>query len=102
MSATCHAVLPRVDVAHEGFEPVRGELDRAAEHHGERAGRHLVRVDVHLDAEAPPHVLADHADVLFGQPEAARHDVLHHVGRLEGVVHGEPPLGRVEVFWPAA
>ena len=92
-----HAVLTRVNIAHEGLEPVGGELDRPAEHHAERARRHLVRVDVDLDPEAPAHVLADDADVLLGQPEVARQDVLHHVGRLERVIHRQPPLRRIEV-----
>ena len=52
---------------------------------------------MHLDAEASPHVLADDADVVLGQVEVPREDVLHHVGRLERVVHGQPPLRGVEV-----
>ena len=92
-----HPVLTRVDVAHEGLEAVGGELDGPAQHHAERAGRHLVWVDMHLDSEASPHVLADDADVVLGQVQVPRENVLHHVGRLERVVHGQPPLRGVEI-----
>ena len=90
-------MFARVDIAHEGLEAIRGELHGTPQHHAQRAGRHLVRIDVDLDAEAPAHVPTDDAHVLLGQIQMPGEDVLHHVGRLEGVVHGEPALGRIEV-----
>ncbi len=45
------AVVARVDVGDEAFQPVGDELDRPLEPLRERDRRHLVRVGVNLDAE---------------------------------------------------
>ena len=63
----------------------------------ERGGRHLVGIDVHLDAEGAADVLRDHAHVALGHAEVPREDVLHHVRRLRRVIHGERVLGGVVV-----
>jgi hypothetical protein len=34
---------------------------------------------------------------VLGQVQVPRENVLHHVGRLERVVHGQPPLRGVEI-----
>ena len=86
-----------MDVREERLQPVGDELHRPAQHHRQRRGRHLVRVDVHLDAEGAADVLRDHAHVALGDAEVAREDVLHHVRRLRRVVHRERMLGRVVV-----
>ena len=90
-------VLAGVDVGEEGLEPVGDELDRAAQHHRNRRGRHFVGVHVHLDAEGPADVLADHPHVCLGDAEVAREDVLHHVGCLGGMVDRQRVLRRVVI-----
>ena len=90
-------VLARVDVGHERFQPVGDELHRPAQHDRKRRGRHLVGVDVDLDAVGAAHVLRDHPDVAFGDIEVPREDVLHHVRRLGRVIDRERVLGRVVV-----
>ncbi len=90
-------VLARVDVGQERFEPVGDEFHRALQHHRERRGRHLVGVDVHLDAVRAADVLRDHAHVAFRNVEMPREDVLHHVRRLRRVIHRERVFGRVVV-----
>ena len=52
---------------------------------------------MHLDAERAADVLADHPHRRFRQLELARVQVLHHVRRLERVVHGQPLFGRAPV-----
>ena len=91
------SMLPRVNVGHERLEPVGDELHRPAQHDRERRGRHLVGIDVHLDAEGAADVLGDDAHVRLGDVQVPREDVLHHVRRLGGVVHGERVLGGVVV-----
>ena len=95
--AHARLVFARMDVGEEGLEPVGDELDRPAQHHRNRRGCHLVRVDVHLDAERPADVLADHAHVGLGNVEVARENVLHHVRRLGRLVHRQRVFRRVIV-----
>ncbi len=83
------AVLARMNVGEEGLEPVGNELHRAAEDHRDRRGRHLVGIDVHLDAVRAADVLADHPHVRLGDAEVTREDVLHHVRRLGRVIDGQ-------------
>ena len=90
-------VLPRMDVGEERLHPVRHELDRPAQHDRQRGRAHLIRVHMHLDAVGASDVAADHAHVRFGQVQVLGEDVLHHVRRLRGVVHGERVLGGVVV-----
>ena len=62
-------------------------------------------VDRHLAAEAAPDVGADHADLLLGEPNVARHQREHGadgVRRLGGHVDRQVPLDRVEVGEAAA
>ena len=49
--ACLHRVLARVDVGHEGFQPVGDELDRPTEPDRRGGCRHLVAVGVDLEAE---------------------------------------------------
>lgn len=91
------AMVARVDVALERLQAVGEELHRPCQEDRERARRDLVGVDVELDAEAPPHVPRDDADVALGDAEVAGQDVLHDVRRLRRLVHGEPTLRGVPV-----
>ena len=87
--AALDAVLAGVDVGDEALQPVGHELHRPLEHHAQRDGREVVGVGVHLDAEAAAHVAAQHAHLLLLQAELPAIQVLHHVRRLERVVHGQ-------------
>ncbi len=87
--ASRDAMVAGVDVAREALQPVGDELDRAAHDLGDHRHRHLVGVDVHLDAVAAADVGADHAHVALGQAQMLGEHRLHHVRRLGGVVHGE-------------
>ena len=88
--APADAMVAGVDVGGEALQPVGDELDRAAHDPGDHRHRHLVGVDVHLDAVAAADVGADHAHVALGQAHVLGEDRLHHVRRLGGVMHGEP------------
>ena len=46
------------------------------------ATRHLVGVDVHLDAVAAADIGADHAHIALGQAQVLGEHALHHVRRL--------------------
>jgi hypothetical protein len=93
----CRLVLARMDVGHERFQPVGDEFHRAPQHDRQRRGRHLVGIDVDLDAVGSAHVPRDYPHVAFGDLEVPREDVLHHVRRLRRVIHGERALRRVVV-----
>ena len=91
------AMIACMDVGDKAFEPVGDELHRPLQELRQRHRRHLVRVGVHLDAERAADVLADHAHLLFFQPEMLGEQVLHHVRRLRRVIDGHALLGRVPV-----
>ena len=80
-------VFARVNVGGEGFQPVRHEFHRSAQQLRDRHGRHVIGIDMHLDAEGPPHIGADDAHALLGQAEMLGENLLHHVRRLAGVMH---------------
>ena len=54
-------MVARVDVGDEALQPVGDEFDRPPEQLRQRRRRHLVGVDVHLDAERAADVLGDDA-----------------------------------------
>jgi hypothetical protein len=95
--AALDPMLARMDVGDEGFEPVGDELDRAAEQQGERDHRHLIGIDVDLDAEGPAHIPADDAHIGLLQREMPQHDLFHHVRRLRGAVQRELAVGGIEL-----
>src|SRR5581483_9202910 len=61
--ARLDAVVAGVDVAGKALQPVGDELDRPPHDPGDYRHRHLVGVDVHLDAVAAAHIRADDAHV---------------------------------------
>jgi len=63
------AMVAGVDVGVKTFDPVGDKLYRPAQQFRQRVGRHFVGIDVNLDAKGPADVLADHANLLFLQPE---------------------------------
>ena len=63
----------------------------------QRRRRHLVGIDVHLDAERAADVLGQHAHVVLGEPEVLGEQVLHHVRRLGALVDGEALLPGIPV-----
>ena len=91
------AVLARMDVGDEGFEPVGDELDGTPEQQRQRDHRHLVGIDVDLDAVGAADIAADHAHLGLRQVEMAQHDLFHHMRRLGRAMQRELAVGRVEV-----
>ena len=61
-------------------------FDRPAQQLRQRVGRHLVGIDVHLDAERAADILADHAHLRLLEAEMQGGDVLHHVRRLGALI----------------
>ncbi len=95
--AALDAVVAGMDVAAEGLEAVGDELHRPT-HDPRHAGhRHLVGIDMDLDAVGAADILADDAYVALRQPELGGEDVLHHVRRLRRMMHGERAIGAVVV-----
>ena len=86
-------MIPGMNVGVEAFHPVGHEFNRSAQQFGYRIGRHLVGVDMNLDAERAAHVLANDADLRLLKPEMQSRDVLHHMRRLRALVDGEPFFG---------
>ena len=95
--APLDAVVAGVDVGGEALQPVGNELDGPAHDLGDDGHRHLVGIDVHLDAVAAADVGADHAHVALGQAHVLGEHALHHVRRLGGVIDGELARGAVVV-----
>src|ERR1700681_1966024 len=63
----------------------------------ERDRRHLVGIDMNLDAEGAADIPADDAHLRLLQPEMAQHDLLHHVRRLRRAVQRELAVGAIEL-----
>ena len=84
-----HLGLARMDVAHEGFQAIGGEPHRAAQQHGERGDRHLVRIGRELHAEGAANVGCDDADLVQRQAELRREDLAHLERDLMRVMDGE-------------
>ena len=82
-------VIARVNVGHEALDAVGHEFHRAFEQLRKRRGRHLIGIDVHLDAERAADVLAQHPHLVLVEPEMLGEDVLHHVRGLGALIDGE-------------
>ncbi len=91
------AVVARMDVGDEAFQPVGDELDRALEQLRQRHRRHLVGIGVHLDAERAADILGDDAHLRVRQAEMLGEQVLHHVRRLRALIDGQALLAGVPV-----
>ena len=91
------AVVAGVDVGDEALDAVGDELHRPLEQLGQRDGRHLVGVRVHLDAERAADIFGEHAHLVFRQVEMLGEQVLHHVRRLRAVIDGHPLIAGVPV-----
>ncbi len=87
--APLDAVVARMDIAGEALEPVGDELDGPTHDPGDDGDRHLVRIDVHLDAVAAADIRADHAHVALRQAHVLGEHALHHVRGLGGVIDRE-------------
>ena len=87
-------VVAGMDVAGEALQPIGHKLDRTAQHDGQRDGRKVVGISMHLDAKGATDVLAHHANSAGGQIELASVQVLHHVRSLARVVHRQALLRR--------
>ena len=91
------AVIAGVNVGRKTFEAVGDKLDRALEQFRQRHRRHLVGVDVHLDAERAADVLGQHPHLVLFQTQMLGEDVLRHVRRLRALIHGEALLAGIPV-----
>ena len=95
--AALHDMVAGVDVGDEALQAVGDVLHRTAQELRERRRRHLVGIDVHLDAEGAADVLAHHPHLRLGEAEVLGDDVLHHVRRLGALVDGQAGLAGVPV-----
>ena len=95
--ARLDAMVAGMDVGGEALQPVGDELDRPFQQLGEGGGRHLVGIDVDLDAERSADILGDDAHLMLGEIQMLGEDVLHHVGRLRPLIDGQPLLAGIEV-----
>jgi hypothetical protein len=77
-----------VYVGVEALQAVGDEFHRPAQQLGQRRDRHVVGIDMHLDAERPADILADHPHLRLFQAEMLGEDILHHVRRLGALVDG--------------
>ena len=86
------AVIAGVNVGDETFEPVGDEFDRPLQQFRQRHRRHLVGIDMHLDAERAADVLGEDAHLMLFQRQMLGEDVLRHVRRLGALIHGQALL----------
>ena len=91
------AMIAGVDVGDEAFEPVGDEFDRPLEQFRQRRRRHLVGIDMHLDAERAADVLGDDAHLVLFETEMLGEQVLRHVRRLRALIDGQALLARIPV-----
>ena len=91
------AMIARMDVGDETFETVGDEFNRPLQEFRQRRRRHLVGIDMHLDAERAADVLRQDAHLIFFEIEMLGEQVLHHVRRLRALIDGEAPLARIPV-----
>ena len=86
-----------MNVGIETFDPVGDELHGTPQQLRQRVRRHLVGIDMDLDAERAADILAHHANLRIVQPKMQRCDVLHHVRRLGSLIDRQPSLGGIPV-----
>ena len=91
------AVIAGVNVGDEAFEAVGDELDRPPEQFRQRHRRHLVGIDMHLDAERAADVLGQHAHLVLLKTEVLGENVLRHVRRLRALIDGQALLAGIPV-----
>ena len=82
-------MIAGVDVGDEAFEPVGDEFDRPLQQFRQRRRRHLVGIDVHLDAERAADILGEDAYLVLFETEVLGEQVLRHVRRLRALIHRE-------------
>ena len=92
-----HAVVARMDVGDEAFEAIGDEFHRPLEQFRQRHRRHLVGIDMNLDAERAADIFGDHAHLMQFEREMLGEDVLRHVRRLRAVIDGEPLVAGIPV-----
>ena len=92
-----HHMTARVDVADEGLQPVRDELDRAAEQHRRGRDRDFVVVEVQLHAKRTADIRHDDPNIGFRQAEQFGVNGAHLVRHLRRLVHRESPQGGIEL-----
>ena len=91
------AMIAGVNVGDETLEPVGDELDRPLQQLRQRHRRHLVGIDVHLDAERAADVLGEHAHLMLFEAEVLGEHVLRHVRRLGAVIDRQALLAGIPV-----
>ena len=91
------AMIARMNVGDEAFETVGDEFDRPLEEFRQRRRRHLVGIDVHLDAERAADVLGEDAHLVLFEIKMLGEQVLRHVRRLRALIDGEARFARIPV-----
>ena len=91
------AMIAGMDVGDEALQPVGDEFHRPAQQLRQRNGRHLVGIDMHLDAERAADVLGDDAHLMGFEVQMLGENVLRHVRRLGAVIDGQPLFARIPV-----
>ena len=86
-----------MNVGIKALDPVGDEFDRTPQQLGQRIRRHLVGINVDLDAEGAADVLADDANLQFLQAEMKRRNVLHHMRRLRALIDRQPRFRSIPV-----
>ena len=91
------AMVAGVDVGDEAFQPVGDELYRPFQQFRERHRRHLVGIDMHLDAERAADIFGEHAHLMRLERKMLGENVLRHVRRLGALIDGEAFLALVPI-----
>ena len=91
------AMIAGVNVGDEAFEAVGDEFDRPLQQLRQRDRRHLVGIDVHLDAERAADVLGEHAHLVLFEAEVLGEKILRHVRRLRALIDGQALLAGIPV-----
>ena len=86
-----------MNIGVEALDPVGNEFDRPPQQFRQRIRRHLIGIDMNLDAKGAADVPADDADLRLPQAQMQRRNVLHHVRRLGTLIDRQPRFGRAPV-----
>ena len=91
------AMVAGMNVGDEALQPVGDEFHRPLEQLRQRHGRHLVGIDVHLDAERAADVLGEHPHLMLFERQVLGENILRHVRRLRALIHGQALLAGIPV-----
>src|SRR5262249_28548128 len=90
-------MITGMDIRHEAFKPVGGELYRTPQHFRQRNGGHFVRINMDLDAKGAADILAEYPHLRLLEAEMLGEDVLHHMRRLRPLIDRKARLAFVPI-----